>query len=100
MQPATTIAHPAGRLRTGLAHSLAVWLIAFTTMYLAPSLAAMWAFFGAGLLAVLLLAARHRRHQRPDSAVGVYTGAVLWPLLLGATLIAVNIASMSLSAYE
>ena len=42
----------------------------------------------------------HRRGSRPGSAVGAFLGAVLWPLLTGAALVAVTIVSTSLSDVE
>ena len=91
---------PRGRLAAGLGQTLAAWLAVVLVALLVRHAAVAWAAFGAGVLACLLLGTRHRRHSRPDSATGAFTGLVLWPVVIGATVAAVNIASLSMSTVE
>ncbi|GAB2623552.1 hypothetical protein Aab01nite_16810 [Paractinoplanes abujensis] len=87
------------RLLSGLAQALAVWVAAIATVWLVRNVAVLWAALVTALAAVILLGHWHRRRSRPDTAVGAYTGAVLWPVLFGAALIAINIVAGS-SSYE
>ncbi|WP_328471038.1 hypothetical protein OHA21_06195 [Actinoplanes sp. NBC_00393] len=89
-----------GRLIHGLAQTLAVWLTAALAVLLVPHPAAAWAGIGVGLVASVLLGQWHQRRSRADTAVGAFTGAGLWPILIAITLIAINIVSMSTSDYE
>ncbi|MEU4556751.1 hypothetical protein AB0F72_00040 [Actinoplanes sp. NPDC023936] len=84
----------------GLGQSLVVWLAVLLAMPLVRNAAVAWALFGAGLLSVILLGQWHQRQSRRDSAVGAFTGAVLWPALIGLAIAAINIVSMSLSDFE
>ncbi|MBM2617752.1 hypothetical protein JIG36_19530 [Actinoplanes sp. LDG1-06] len=88
------------RLVHGLGQALAVWVAVLLVVLLVPRLAVLWVSLGIGLVSVILLGQWHRRRSRPDAAVGAFAGAVLWPVLIGAALIAINIVSSSMSAYE
>ncbi len=78
-----------------------MWLTAtFGALFVARHVAVAWGCVVAGLLTVVLLGRWHQRRSRPDTAVGAFTGAVLWPVVLGATLIAINVVSASLSDFE
>jgi hypothetical protein len=90
----------AGRIVHGLAQTAVVWIAVVVAVLSVRSLAAMWAGICLGLLGGLVLGTWHRRRDRDDSAVGAFTGVVLWPLLIGAALIAVNVVAASGSPYE
>ncbi|MBL7253690.1 hypothetical protein [Paractinoplanes lichenicola] len=87
------------RLLSGLAQALVVWAAALTVVWLIRNVAVLWAALATALVAVILLGQWHSRRSRPDTAVGAYTGAVLWPVLFGAALIGINIVANS-SSYE
>jgi hypothetical protein len=89
-----------GRIVHGLAQTAAVWLAMMFFAWLIRHPATPWVCIGIGLLAGLLLGVWHRRHGRRDSAVGAYTGAAAWPLLIGAALIMINAASMMMYDFE
>ncbi|MBG0561525.1 hypothetical protein [Actinoplanes aureus] len=91
----TTVPSRDGRVAHGLAQTLAVWVAMTFVATLFP-----WAAIGAGLLSSILLGKWHQRHARRDTAVGAFTGVVLWPVLIGAALIAMNVASMAMSDFE
>src|SRR4051812_37659548 len=98
---ATVAIRPGGHLLHGLAQALAVWLAASSAaLFVARSVAVAWAFVGVGLLATVVLGQWHKRRSRPDTAVGVFAGAVLWPVVLGLTLIAITVVSTALSDFE
>lgn len=89
-----------GRIVHGLAQTLAAWLAASFVAWLITHPAVPWVWAGAGLLSSLLLGKWHQRNARRDAAVGAFTGAVLWPVLIGAALIAINAASMIMYDFE
>ncbi|BAL92110.1 hypothetical protein AMIS_68900 [Actinoplanes missouriensis 431] len=84
----------------GLVQSLGIWLAVLLAMPFVRNVAVAWSLAGAGLLAVILLGQWHQRRSRRDSAVGAFTGAVLWPALIGLAIVVINIVSMSLSDFE
>ncbi|GAB1690223.1 hypothetical protein [Krasilnikovia sp. M28-CT-15] len=89
-----------GRFVSGLGQALAVWLVMVPIVLFVPNVAVAWTLFVAGLLACVVLGKRHRWQGRADSAIGAFTGAVLWPLIIGAAVIAIDIVSEYGSPYE
>ncbi|WP_229069302.1 hypothetical protein [Actinoplanes sp. DH11] len=69
-------------------------------IYLVRKAAVAWVVFAAAPIAVILIGQWHSRHARRDSAVGAFAGAVLWPVLGGFALVAVNLAAAGLSDHE
>ncbi|MBB2942342.1 heme O synthase-like polyprenyltransferase [Actinoplanes lutulentus] len=90
----------ADAVKGGLGQSLVVWVAVVVALAFTRQIAVAGALFGAGLLSVIVLGQWHRRHARRDTAAGAFTGAVLWPILIGLTIVLINIASMSLSDVE
>jgi hypothetical protein len=88
-----------GRFLAGLGQALGIWLAALLVAPFVRHLAVAWAAVIAGVLACILLGQWHQRRGRVDSAVGAFTGAVLWPAVIGAALIAVNVVDQ-MSGYE
>jgi hypothetical protein len=86
-----------GRFGAGLAQALGVWLSAMVVAGLVRHLAVAWTGAVVALLACVLLGQWHQRRARPDSAVGAFTGAVLWPVLLGLAVIVIGIVAESRS---
>lgn len=89
-----------GRLLHGLAQTLVIWLAIVLTVGLVRRPAALWAGILTGLLTSILLGQWHQRHARRDTAAGAFTGTGLWPVLIGAALIAINLVSMMTSDFE
>lgn len=89
-----------GHLSHGLGKTAAIWLAVVLLALLVPRAAVLWSGIGAALLASVLLGKWHARRQRADTAVGAFTGVVLWPALIGVAIIAINAVSASLSPYE
>jgi hypothetical protein len=89
-----------GRLISGLGQASALWFTALLIVYLVPHAVVMWVSLCSGLVACLVLGRVHQVGSRPDSAVGSFIGAVLWPLLTGVAIIAITIVSTSLSDVE
>ncbi|MEU8818946.1 hypothetical protein [Actinoplanes sp. NPDC048796] len=77
----------------GLGQTAAIWVavvvVALSVRNSAVALTAMTA----GLLGCVVLGVWHKRRARADNAVGAFTGVVLWPVLIGAALAAVNIVA-------
>ncbi len=82
-----------GRFVYGLGQTLAVWLAVVLVVPIGRSLAAATVCLSAGLLTCIVLGKWHQRRARADSAVGAFTGVVLWPLLTGAVVMAITIVS-------
>ncbi|XVU21715.1 hypothetical protein ACQPZJ_31135 [Actinoplanes sp. CA-054009] len=76
----------------GLGQTLVIWAAVVVVVVAVPHGAIALAGLLAGLLGSLVLGVWHKRRERADSAVGAFTGVVLWPVVIGAALIAVNIA--------
>jgi hypothetical protein len=89
-----------GRLISGLGQASALWFTALLIVYLVPHAVVMWVSLCSGLVACLVLGRVHQVGSRPDSAVGSFIGAVLWPVLTGVAIIAITIVSTSLSDVE
>ncbi|MEV4349142.1 hypothetical protein AB0J83_32190 [Actinoplanes sp. NPDC049596] len=89
----TTSAGATGTVASGLTQTLAVWAVVVAVVLLVPTAAAAWTALVVGLLGALTLGTWHKRRRRADTAVGAFTGVVLWPVLFGAALIAINIAA-------
>ncbi|MEU4427578.1 hypothetical protein AB0F81_43720 [Actinoplanes sp. NPDC024001] len=98
VQPAAAV--PRGRISLGLAQSFAIWLLIVLAAALITHPLVPWVAVTAGVLSCVLLGKWHQRRSRPDSAVGAFTGAGLWLLLLGLLLLALNLASMALHDFE
>jgi hypothetical protein len=86
-----------GRFGVGLGQALVIWLSTLVLIAVVRHVAVAWSGVVAALLAGVLLGQWHQRRARPDSAVGAFTGAVLWPLLIGATIIVIGIVAESRS---
>jgi hypothetical protein len=105
-QPATAQSAPdrpasrGGRFSIGLGQALLIWVAVVAAVPLVRQAVVMTVIAGAGLLSVILIGQLHRRQARHDSAVGAFTGAVLWPVLIGLTIALINVASMALSDFE
>ena len=82
-----------GRVGYGLAQALAIWLalLAGTAAVREPAFA--WGAVCAGGVLCVLLGQWHRRRGRADTAVGAFTGVLLWPLLIAGCLLAVGIVA-------
>ncbi|SNY42604.1 hypothetical protein [Paractinoplanes atraurantiacus] len=76
----------------GLGQTAAIWAAVVIVALSVPDGAVALTGVLVGLLACVVLGVWHRRRARADSAVGAFAGVVLWPVLIGATLIAINIA--------
>ncbi|XVV08907.1 hypothetical protein ACQP2X_29140 [Actinoplanes sp. CA-131856] len=77
----------------GLGQTLAIWAAVVAVVMAVPHGAVALTSILTGLLACVVLGVWHKRRARADNAVGAFTGVVLWPVLIGAALIAVNIAA-------
>ena len=82
-----------GRFGVGLAQALAVWLSPLVLVAFVRHLAVAWTSVVVALVACVLLGQRHQRRGRADSAAGAFTGAVLWPVLIGAAIITIGIVA-------
>ena len=91
---------PGGRVLNGLLQALALWVIALVVVPFVRHFALLWASLSVALLSSLLLGQGYRRHARRDTAIGVFTGAALWPVVIGASVIAINIVSTARSDVE
>lgn len=80
--------------------ALALWLVALLPVPFVRHVALMWACVAVAVVSTILLGQWHQRHARPDTAVGAFVGAVLWPALTGVSLIVINIISAALSDFE
>nr|WP_296064580.1 hypothetical protein [uncultured Actinoplanes sp.] len=89
-----------GRLIDGMGQALLLWSAALLIVYLVPGPVVTSVCLVGGLLACVVLGRLHQLRSRPDSAVGAFLGSVVWPLLTGAVIIAVDILATSLSAVE
>jgi hypothetical protein len=96
----TKVAHRAGRFPIGLGQALLVWIAVLATVPLVRQPVVATAAAVTGLISVILIGQWHRRHDRQDSAVGAFTGAVLWPILIGLAILLIHVTSMSLSDFE
>jgi hypothetical protein len=92
-----TVQQRRGRFGVGLAQALVVWLAPLVLAAFVRHPAAAWAGVGMALVVCVLLGQWHQRRGRADSAVGAFTGAVLWPVLIGAAIIAIGIVAESRS---
>lgn len=88
------------RLVLGLAQTLALWLALLVLVAVVRHVAVVWVAVGSGLVGAVLLGQWHQRRARPDSATGSFTGAVLWPVVLAAVILAIGIVADARSAYE
>ena len=86
-----------GHFAAGLGQALGVWLAVLAVLPFVRQAPLAWAGLCSALVACVLLGQWHQRRARPDSAVGAFTGSVLWPVLLGAVILAVNIVAESRS---
>jgi hypothetical protein len=82
-----------GRFGAGMVQALGIWLVAMAGVWLVRQVAVAWAGVVVALLACVLLGQWHNRRSRPDSAVGAFTGAVLWPVLLALAVIIIGIVA-------
>ncbi|MEU4687971.1 hypothetical protein [Actinoplanes sp. NPDC023714] len=88
------------RFSIGLGQALVAWAAVVAVVMVVRQLALLWALTAATVAGVILLGQWHRRNDRRDAAAGAFTGVVLWPILIGLTIILVNVASMALSDFE
>lgn len=88
------------RLVNGLTQTLALWLTLLLLVAVVRHVAVVWVALGSGLVGAVLLGQWHRRRARPDTAVGSFTGAVLWPVVVAAVILAIGIVADARSAYE
>ena len=88
------------RLVYGLAQTLALWLTLLLLAAVMRHVAVVWVALGSGVVAAVLLGRWHQRRARPDSAVGSFTGAVLWPVVIAAVILGIGIIADARSAYE
>lgn len=83
----------------GVWQSLGIWSAMSLVIVLVPHVAIPWAAVISGVLSCVLLGHWHRRRGRADTAVGAYTGSVLWPVIIGLAVILIGIVSESRSVY-
>ena len=88
-----TVRVPRGRFGAGLGQALIVWLSPLVLGAFVRQLAVAWTGVVVALVACVLLGQWHQRRGRSDSAVGAFTGAVLWPVLIGAAIITIGIVA-------
>jgi hypothetical protein len=88
------------RFAHGLGQSLVVWLTALVLTVVVRHLAVFWSAVVAALIGCVLLGQWHQRRARADSAVGSFTGAVLWPVVIAAVILTIGIVADERSAYE
>jgi thiol:disulfide interchange protein len=86
-----TVREQRGRFGVGLGQALAIWLAVPVLVAFVRHLAVAWSGVVVALVACVLLGQWHQRRARADAAVGAFTGAVLWPVLIGAAIIAIGI---------
>jgi hypothetical protein len=93
---------------TGLAQTLAVWLLAlagFATVGALGgnepswhySIAVLWVACGFGLTGSLVLYVWHRRRARDRTASGVKTGSLAWPTAIVLVTMTISVVAMSIS---
>lgn len=83
-----------------MSQTLGIWLTVSLLIWLWPHVAIPWAGAGLGVLSCVLLGQWHRRRGRVDTAVGAFTGTVLWPVIIGVAVILIGIVSDYRSDYE
>jgi hypothetical protein len=88
-----------GRFVHGLGQALAGWLTVVLLVLFLRNQAIAWAGCVVAVVSCVLLGQWHQRRGRADTAVGAFSGAVLWPVVIGAALIAINVADQ-MSGYE
>ncbi|WP_433719804.1 hypothetical protein ACQP2Y_33385 [Actinoplanes sp. CA-051413] len=88
------------RFAHGLGQSLVVWLTLLLLAAVVRHVAVAWLAVASGVVVCILLGQWHQRRARAESAVGSFTGAVLWPVVIAAVILAIGIVTDQRSEYE
>ncbi|MEV6346124.1 hypothetical protein [Actinoplanes sp. NPDC051851] len=89
-----------GRFIIGFGQAFAVWAVALAVVFLFRYVALGWSCLAAAVVGVILIGQWHQRHARRDSAVGAFSGALLWPVLIGVGILAIDFVSLLTSDFE